>query len=133
VAVALACASASVQAEPGLANLLRPAPVQRDPLAELAQQLAALERRPYAADPAVQQALARVHAELAQLRLVVARAADAAQRARRTALVWAALSWADRLEARAKIAAAMAGLAARADAAEASVVRERAQAAEATP
>lgn len=125
ICVAVVLFGARVSADPQLGALLQPAPSTRDPRAraedELAAQLQALERRAYAADPEVQRALTRVRLELVQLRA----ARDQAAWSRRNARVWAALSWADRLEARVRSAAAIAGLAARADEAEAALLRQQ--------
>jgi hypothetical protein len=116
-----------VHAEGSVASLLQPAPAAHAPTAELAEQLAELARRPFAGDSAVQRALARTRDELAALDAAYARGADAAVVRRRTALVWAALSWVDRLEARAHTSAALAGLEARAQRTEAAAMRARAE------
>jgi hypothetical protein len=112
-----------VHAEPSLAQLLVERPAANDPSVALAEQLADIERRPFAAEVATQRALQRVHAELAVLRAARGRGASAAVLRRQTALVWAALSWADRLEARARTAARLKQLALRADEAEAALAR----------
>jgi hypothetical protein len=113
----------SVTAQAAVANLLAPAPAARAPGAELAEQLSQLARRPFADDHAVQAALVQARIELAALD--AAQGANDAALQRRTALVWAALSWADRLQARVHTAAALAGLQARARAAEDAALRAR--------
>jgi hypothetical protein len=135
--VALTCAGAFIlpvlssghvlYAEPSLAGLLRPAP-QLHPDAQtdaLLEQLIAVERRAFALDSTVQRALAHAREQLGLLRAARAQAASQVVLQRHEALVWAALSWADRAEARARTAAALAGLAARADDAEAAAARAR--------
>lgn len=123
----VACVSGASQghAEPSLAEVLRQAPSARDPSAELWDQLSQLERRQFAAEPAVQRALERVRSELRALATMRTQAADPARVRRRVAIAWAALSLADRLEARARTAAALAGLEARALEAEAAAQRAR--------
>jgi hypothetical protein len=116
-------ASTPVYAEPSLAGLLHPAP--RAYADALLEQLIAIERRAYAMDASVQRALLHAREQLAFLRAARAQAAPRAVLQRHEALVWAALSWADRAEARARTAAVLAGLAARAAAAEASAWRAR--------
>lgn len=117
---------APLLAEPSLANLLKPAAPRREPADALADQLLALERRAYAHELVVQNALLRVRAELQALRSALATGAEPAVLERRISLVWAALSWADRVQANVQTQAAIAGLAARAEQAEAELARERA-------
>ena len=108
-----------VHAEPSLANLLGGRATQRDPTQELAQRLYALEQRAFATEAAVQDTLVQARAALAQLRQAYASAASDAVVQRRTGLVWAALSAADRVQARIAAAAALVELSQRARDAEA--------------
>jgi len=113
---------AQVRAEPSLANLLTaPAPV--DPVTQatdqLASQLAEIERRPFAEAPAVQHALAEARAALSHARAAYTAGLPDRRVQRDLALVRAALSAADRLEARAFAAASLARLEQQADDAEA--------------
>jgi hypothetical protein len=109
-------------AEPSLANLLTaPAPV--DPVAQAADQLAALlaeiERRPFVQATDVQHVLAEARVELSHARAAYAAGAQEQTVYDNLALVRAALSAADRIEARAAAAAALARLRQQADEAEA--------------
>ena len=110
------------RAEPSLANLLT-APLPVDPVTQatdqLASQLAEIERRPYAEASAVQQALAEARAALSHARAAYTQGLADERVQRDLALVRAALSAADRLEARAFAAAALARLKQLADEAEA--------------
>jgi hypothetical protein len=124
----LACFHAA-RAEPSVASLLRPAPAHVDPTAEIAETLRSLERRAPAGDEAVRAALDRARHELALLRELAARGADDAALERHTQIVWAALSWVDRLQARSELAARLAEQRALAESAEAAAERARAQAA----
>jgi len=124
-AVWLGLSSSPVLAEPSLANLLGGGSVQQEPTAELEQLLHALERRPFVADAHVQQALGQARSELLRLREAYARGERRAVVQRRASLVWAALSAADRLQARVATAAALAGLELRARDAEAAAERAR--------
>jgi hypothetical protein len=108
-------------AEPSLANLLTgsaSADPKAETLAQLASELASVERRPFAQDSAVQRALGDARAELAGVRAAYAAGASAPAVERGIALVRAILSAADRLEARVFAAAALARLKAQAAAAE---------------
>ncbi|MET0386676.1 MAG: hypothetical protein ABW321_11995, partial [Polyangiales bacterium] len=118
-------AASSVHAQPAVASLFAPAPRERDPAADLEVQLSALRQRPFAADSEVQPALALVDRAIEMLRAAHARAADDAELQRKSALAWAALSRADRLEAKAHTAAALAGLRAHAEELEAGVQRAK--------
>jgi hypothetical protein len=106
-------AHAPLRAEPSLANLLN-APPAADPVTratdQLAAQLAEIERRPYAAGAPVQRALAEARAELSHARADYAQGAAEARVLQGLATVRAALSAADRLQARAFAAAALAQL-----------------------
>jgi|GEM_PF-6536896 len=110
------------RAEPSLANLLN-APPPVDPVTQatdqLASQLAEIERRPFAETPAVQQALAEARAALSHARAAYTQGLSDQRVQRDLALVRAALSAADRLEARAFAAASLARLKQQADDAEA--------------
>jgi hypothetical protein len=117
------------RAEPSVANLLRPAPAPADPTAELAETLHTLERRAPAGDEPVRAALAQTRRELALLRDLAARGADDAALERHMQIVWAALSWVDRLEARTELAARVAEQRALAESAEAAAAQARARAA----
>jgi hypothetical protein len=116
-------------AEPSVANLLRPAPAPVDPTAELADTLHTLERRAPAGDEPVRAALDQTRRELLLLRDLAARGADDAALERHMQIVWAALSWVDRLEARTELAARLAEQRALAESAEAAAELARAQAA----
>jgi hypothetical protein len=109
-------------AEPSLANLLSAAPAA-DPWVKqmdlLAAQLAEIERRPFAEDAAVQRALAQARAELSRARAAYSHGALEPVLSRDVALVRAALSAADRLEARIFASAALLRLKQQADDAEA--------------
>lgn len=115
-------AIAQAHAEPSLANLLH-APPPVDPVTQatdqLASQLAEIERRPFAEAAAVQHALAEARAALSHARAAYTQGLPDQQVQRDLALVRAALSAADRLEARALAAAALARLKQQADDAEA--------------
>lgn len=119
VCVGVFALAAHASAEPSLASLLRePAPAS-DPTQELSQLLSALAQRPFANGPQVREALAEVARELALLKSLYARSAPAATLRRHEQIVWAGLSWVDRLEARAALAnhaAAMCALAERSEA-----------------
>lgn len=109
------------RAEPSLANLLNaPAPV--DPVAQAADQLAAqlaeIERRAFVQAPDVQRVLAEARSELSHARAAYASGAPEQVVYDNLALVRAALSAADRIEARAAAAAALARLRQQADDAE---------------
>lgn len=117
-------------AEPSLANLLHaPAPV--DPVAQSADQLAAqlaeIERRPFAQSADVQRVLAEARAELSHARAAYAAGAPEQVVTDGFMLVRAALSAADRIEARAFASAALARL--KQDAAEAETAARAAEAA----
>lgn len=109
-------------AEPSLANLLN-APPPVDPVTqatdELASQLAEIERRPFAEASSVQHALGEARAALSHARAAYTQGLPDQQVQRDLALVRAALSAADRLEARAFAAASLARLKQQADDAEA--------------
>lgn len=109
-------------AEPSLANLLN-APPPVDPVTQaadqLALQLAEIERRPYAEAASVQHALAEARAALSHARVAYTQGLSDARVQRDLSLVRAALSAADRLEARAFAAASLARLQQQADDAEA--------------
>jgi hypothetical protein len=109
-------------AEPSLANLLK-APTPVDPVAQatdqLAAQLAEIERRAFAQATDVQRVLAEARAELSHARAAYAAGAPEQLVFGQLALVRAALSAADRSEARASAAAALARLKQQADEAEA--------------
>jgi hypothetical protein len=109
-------------AEPSLANLLN-APPAVDPVAQAADQLAAqlaeIERRGFVQAPDVQRVLAEARAELSHARAAYAAGAPEQQVYDSLALVRAALSAADRIEARAAAAAALARLKQQAEDAEA--------------
>jgi hypothetical protein len=127
-------------AEPSLANLLI-GKQELDPrlkqLDQLAAQLAEIERRPFAEDAEVQHALAEARAELSRARAAYSQGAQGVIEPtlqRNLALVRAALSAADRLEARMFALAAFARLRQQADemeaaaqAAEAVLAQTRAQ------
>lgn len=102
-----------VLAEPSLANLLT-APPPVDPVSQavdqLASQLGEVERRPFAQAPAVQEALSEARAALSRVRAAYARGLPDEQVQRELELLRAALSAADRLEARAFAAASLARL-----------------------
>jgi len=120
----IAPTAAPARAEPSLGNLFGSRPEQQhDPSAELQQVWHALTRRPFASDPVVQGALAQAQRELALLREAWKAGAQQAVVQRRTNLVWAALSAADRLQARIATAAALAGLEQRARDTEAAAER----------
>jgi hypothetical protein len=105
-------------AEPSLANLLS-GKQEVDPLQkqvdQLATQLAEIERRPFAEDAEVQHALAEARAELSRARAAYSQGALETVVQRNLALVRAALSAADRLEARMFALAAFARLRQQAD------------------
>jgi hypothetical protein len=109
-------------AEPSLANLLSAAP-EVDPVTQAADQLAAqlaeIERRPFADASVVQRALAEARAELSHARATYAKGAPDVDIQRSFALTRAALSAADRMQARAFAAAALARLKLQAQEAEA--------------
>jgi hypothetical protein len=115
-------ATEQTRAEPSLANLLN-APPPLDPVTQatdqLASQLAEIERRPFAEAPVVQQALAEARAALSHARAAYTQGRSDERVQRDLALVRAALSAADRLEARAFAAASLARLKQQADDAEA--------------
>jgi hypothetical protein len=92
-------------AEPSLAQLLTGAPARPDDAAQLVDQLAWLEKRSFArfGAPALNEARAALNS-LATLR---ANKASPEQIERRKELVWSALLLADRLIARAELAAAL--------------------------
>ena len=128
-------------AEPSLANLLSAAPAV-DPLLkqmdQQATQLADIERRPFAEDAEVQHALAEARAELSRARAAYSQGAAEPALQRNLALVRAALSAADRLQARMFALAAFARLRQQADEAEtaahtAEAVLTQARAHERTP
>jgi hypothetical protein len=106
------------RAEPSLANVLGAAP-SVDPVVhatdQLASQLAEIERRTYAVGAVVQHALAEARAELSHARAAYAQGAPEQAIQQNLALVRAALSAADRLEARAFAAASLARLKQQAD------------------
>jgi hypothetical protein len=108
-------------AEPSLANLLN-APPPVDPVTQatdlLASQLAEIERRPYAEAAPVQHALADARSALSHARAAYSNGLTDEQVQRDLALVRAALSAADRLEARVFAAASLARLKQQADDAE---------------
>lgn len=108
-------------AEPSLANLLN-APPPVDPVVQMGDQLAAqlaeLERRAFAQSADVQRVLAEARAELSHARAAYAAGAPEQEVADGFALVRAALSAADRIEARAFASAALARLKQQADEAE---------------
>lgn len=110
-----------VRAEPSLANLLN-APPPSDPLMQatdqLASQLADIERRPFARSAAVQHALAEARAALSHARAALTNGRPDEQIQQALLLARAALSAADRLEARAFAAASLARLKQQADDAE---------------
>lgn len=101
-------------AEPSLANVLLGAPAPVDPtvasMNELAAELASVERRPFAKDPAVQRALGEARAELSRARAAYTGGAPEASVALGLEVARAALSAADRMQARAFAAAALARL-----------------------
>lgn len=111
-------ASGQSLAEPSLANLLS-GKQEVDPLLkqmdQLATQLAELERRPFAEDAEVQHALAEARSELSRARAAYSQGAVEPVVQRNLALVRAALSAADRLEARMFALAAFARLRQQAD------------------
>jgi hypothetical protein len=108
-------------AEPSLANLLN-APAQADPIVQasdqLAAQLAEIERRTYAQGADVQRVLADARAELSHARAAFAAGAPEQVIEGNLGLVRAALSAADRSEARAFAVAALTRLKQQADEAE---------------
>jgi hypothetical protein len=110
---------AAAHAEPSIASLLRGPPQASDPTAELSQLLDALAQRPFANGENVQDALLEVRRELDQLRALYAQGAPAARLKRHEQIVWAGLSWVDRLEARAALATHAASVRAQAARAEA--------------
>jgi hypothetical protein len=122
VVLAVLTVTKQTRAEPSLANLLN-APPPVDPVTQatdqLASQLAEIERRPFAEAPAVQQALAEARAALSHARAAYTQGLSDQRVQRDLALVRAALSAADRLEARAFAAASLARLKQQADDAEA--------------
>ena len=119
VCVAAFALASHASAEPSLASLLRKPPPARDPTQELSQLLSALEQRPFANSSQVRGALAEVTRDLALLKSMYAQAAPESRLRRQEQIVWAGLSWVDRLEARAALAnhaAAMRALAERSEA-----------------
>jgi hypothetical protein len=92
-------------AEPSLAQLLTGAPARPDDAAQLADQLALLEKRSFARFGAA--ALNEARAALNSLATLRANKASPEQIERRKELVWSALLLADRLIARAELAAAL--------------------------
>jgi hypothetical protein len=115
----------AVRAEPSIASLLREPPQasDRDPTEALARLFEALAQRPFAHGAEVQAALAEVKRELALLEAMYARAAPAAALKRHEQIVWAGLSWVDRLEARAALATHVAALRAQAERAESAALQ----------
>jgi hypothetical protein len=91
--------------EPSLAQLLSAPPARPDDAAQLALQLAQLEKRPFARFGA--SALNEARAALDSLPALRANKAAPEAIERRKELVWAALLLADRLMARAELAAAL--------------------------
>lgn len=118
-------AVAPVFAEPSLANLLRGAERGPDPVQPYADRLAALERRPFARDSAVQRVLSEARAELSKVRTAYHGGAADEEVERGLELVQAVLSAADRIEARAFAAAALARLKLQAEAAELAAQRAK--------
>jgi hypothetical protein len=110
-------AAQSEASEPSLAQLFSAPPTRPDDATQLAQQLAQLEKRPFARFGA--SALNEARAALDSLPALRANKVAPEAIERRKELVWAALLLADRLMARAELAAALRVLELRARQAEA--------------
>jgi hypothetical protein len=98
------------QAEPSLARLLRPAALPSDELDQLERLLSELAERPAAAAGPVLAAVTQTRGELLTLRRLREQGAARELFERHKQLVWAALSWLDRLEASSQHAAAVSTL-----------------------